>query len=75
MTILKAIPKMGGPKTSELDPFQINPKRRWDPKEDLVSTQGIVLSKEVSVAPLPGHCQVSSGKLCTLSFKNDVEFF
>lgn len=62
-TILKAKSKMGGMKTSDLDPLHGTHKRRWNCRTDFVLTQGIMLSEEVSVAPLPGYCYISFEKL------------
>lgn len=66
---------MGGLETSELDSFEGTLKPRWGCKGDLASKQGIVMSEEVSIAPLLGHSHISSGKLYTLSTENDVAFF
>lgn len=74
MTTLKEILKMGGLDTSESDLFQGIFKRRWDLKEDPVSTQGKVLSEEISIAKLLGHCHISAGKIYNSSFEIDGRF-
>lgn len=71
-TILKAIPRMSALEISKLDPFQGTRKRRLNRRKKLVSTQGIVLFKEVSIAALARHFHISSRKLFTPSCKNDV---
>lgn len=75
LNILKSILKMGGPETSKNDMYQGTLKCGCDHRENLISTQIVALPNEISISSLLGHCLVSSGKLYTPFFGNNVRFF